>query len=278
MDDVEQRVKDHYGNFGQSAPILAALEKRGISPQGVTPAQLAPFDQFHTGGAVATRRLSALLAPGPLDRILDVGCGLGGPARMLGDLKKCRVTGLDLAPHFVETAIYLSELTGQIGSVAFQQGSATSLPFADATFDGAWQLHVSMNVPGKAAMYGEIHRVLKPGARFIIHDPVRGASSDVIYPVPWAAEPELSFLWSEAEMLSCLKSSGFEVVETDDATGEGLEWFDAVDAARNKSPGPASKNNSSHAPKPLEVMAKNHRANLESGAVEILTVWARKPT
>jgi SAM-dependent methyltransferase len=276
MCDVEQGVKTHYSSFGQRAPILAALAKRGISTVGVTPAQLAPYDQFHTGGAVATQRLSDLLAPRPNDRILDLGSGLGGPARMLSDIKGCEVTGIDLAPHFVEAAAYFSGLTGQSERVRFQQGSATALPFSDATFDGAWQLHVSMNVAEKDVMYTEVSRALKSGSHFVIHDPVRGASGAVTFPVPWASEPGLSFLWSREEILSCLESKSFEIVDAYDATAEGLAWFDEMDAARKKPAAQESKSNVSQVPNSLEVMTKNHRANLESGAVKILTVVGRK--
>ena len=276
MSDVEQGVKDHYGNFGQRAPILAALAKRGISLDGLTPAQLAPFDQFHTGGAVATQRLSELLAPRSSDHILDLGCGLGGPARMLADLKGCAVTGIDLAPHFVETAVYLSGLTGQSERVKFQQGSGTALPFADAMFDGAWQLHVSMNVAEKDVMYTEMSRVLKPGSPFVIHDPVRGDKNDVVFPVPWAAKASLSFLWTRDAMLSCLKSKNFEIVDVHDATTEGLAWFDEMETAQKQSSARSHKRDAPRDLKPLEVMTKNHRANLGSGAVKVLTVHARK--
>lgn len=277
MRDIEQRVTDHYGDFGQLAPILAALDKRGISAQGVTPEQLAPFDQFHTGGAIATRRLADLLAPQATDHILDVGCGLGGPARMLADLKGCTVTGLDLVPHFIETATHLSELASQPEEVKFQLGSASALPFADDVFNGAWQLHVGMNVAEKNAMYTEMFRVMKSGAPFVVHDPVRGESGDVIFPVPWAAEPEMSFLDTQDAMLSCLAAAGFDIVETIDATPEGLAWFDEMDASRRKPSTQISESVSPRAPKPLEIMTKNHRANLKSGAVKILTVLARKP-
>ena len=93
MTDIETRIRDYYADFGGREAILAALAKRGIPLQGLTPDQLAPFDQFHTGGAIATRRLADVLAPRTTDRILDLGCGLGGPTRMLSALKGCRDWG-----------------------------------------------------------------------------------------------------------------------------------------------------------------------------------------
>lgn len=270
MQPLESEVSAHYGAFGQREPILAALKKRGLDPAQVTPDDLAPFDQFHTGGPPATREMAELLAPTPGQQILDVGSGLGGPARMLAKLKGCRVTGIDLAPHFVENAVYFTGLTKQTGRVDFRQGSATQMPFADAAFDGAWHLHMCMNVADKAAMYAEIFRVLKPGARFVLHDPFRGTVGEVIYPVPWAETAATSFLWTHDEMRAGLAAAGFKVFSEQDTTAEGLAWYESLDAAR-KGPIPERP------PTALEVMQKNHRANLAAGAVKILSVVTVKP-
>lgn len=270
MDSTETQVSAHYGAFGQRAPILAALQKRGIDPAKVTPDDLAPFDQFHTGGPPATREMAAALNPAAHHHVLDVGSGLGGPARMLAKIAGCRVTGIDLAPHFVENAIYFTEMTHQSGQVEFRQGSATDMPFDDASFDGAWHLHMCMNVPDKVGMYAEIFRVLKPGALFVLHDPFRGAVGEVTYPVPWAETSATSFLWTPAELHAGLTAAGFKILSEHDTAAEGLAWYAALDAARKGPP-------SDKPPTPLEIMQKNHRANLTAGAVKILSVVALKP-
>ena len=265
MNTTENQVSAHYGAFGQRAPILAALAKRGITD--VTPEALAPFDQFHTGGPPATKEMAAALAPKASDHVLDVGSGLGGPARMLSALKGCRVTGIDLAPHFVENANFFTTMTKQDALVTCVQGSATAMPFDDASFDGAWHLHMCMNVPDKSAMYAEIFRVLKPGAKFVMHDPFRG-DGDVIYPVPWAETPATSFLWTPEELRAGLTKAGFKIVSEHDATAEGLAYYEKLEAGRKVSDKP---------PTALEVMQKNHRANMTAGAVKILSVVAVKP-
>jgi SAM-dependent methyltransferase len=188
---------------------------------------------------------------------------------MLSALKGCRVTGIDLAPHFVENANFFSEMTKQTERVHFVQGSATALPFPDAHFDGAWHLHMCMNVPDKAAMYAEIFRVLKPGATFVLHDPFKVAGAVVTYPVPWAETEATSFLWTPEELRVGLKAAGFKIVSEHDATAEGLAWYEKLDAAR-KAP------SSDKPPTPLEIMQKNHRANMSAGAVKILSVVAVK--
>ncbi len=150
------------------------------------------------------------------------------------------------------------------------------MPFDDAQFDKAWQLHVGMNVPNKDTMYVEAFRVLKPAAVFVIHDPVRGPSGDVIFPVPWAMKADLSYLATRASMTSSLESAGFEIAKIHDATEEGLAWFEDLERMRARE-NQNAENNAARAAKPMEVMTKNHQANLASGAVKILTVIARKP-
>ena len=278
MTDIETRIRDYYADFGGREAILAALAKRGIPLQGLTPDQLAPFDQFHTGGAIATRRLADVLAPRTTDRILDLGCGLGGPTRMLSALKGCRATGVDLTSQFIESATHFARLTGQSESVDFHQASVLALPFTEEVFDGAWHLHLSMNVADKSTMYREIFRVLIPGGRLIIYDPLRGSLSNLVFPVPWAPTPESSFLQTREEMLACLVATGFEIVEVNDGTEEALAWFAQMSAARRKSTKTKHKSMSSRTLLPLEIMARNHRTNLQSGAVTIATIFARKPS
>lgn len=267
MNTTEDQISAHYGAFGQRAPILTALAKRGIDTSKVTPDDLAPFDQFHTGGPPATKEMAAALAPKTSDHVLDVGSGLGGPARMLSALKGCRVTGIDLAPHFVENANFFTAMTKQEALVSCVQGSATAMPFEDASFDGAWHLHMCMNVPDKTAMYAEIFRVLKPGAKFVLHDPFKTAAAQVIYPVPWAETDATSFLWTPEELRAGLTVAGFKIVSEHDTTAEGLAFYENLDAARKTPP-------SDKPPTALEIMQKNHRANMSAGAVKILSVVA----
>ena len=276
MCDAERQVKAHYGNFARRESLFAALKKRGLAQKGVTPKQLAAFDQFHTGGADATSRLINVLAVEPGDHVLDLGCGLGGPARMLAHKAGCKVTGLDISPHFIDVANELTDLTAQSDQVDFIEGSAVSLPFGEKEIDGAWQLHVGMNVPDKEAMYAEVFRVLKPGATFIVHDPVRGSLGNVVYPVPWATEASTSYLISSESMTSSLKATGFQIADVLDETDEGLMWFENLDRARGRE-AQSESDDGERSTKPIDVMTKNHRSNLASGAVKIMTVVARKP-
>lgn len=268
-------MRDHYAAFGEREAILAALQKRGIAVESLTPEHLSPFDQFHTGGALATERLAALLGPQTGDRVLDIGCGLGGPARMLAALKGCCVVGVDLAPHFVENAKFFTDLTRQSEHVSFHVASATSLPFPDASFDAAWHLHVSMNVADKKSMYREISRILKPGGTLAIHDPVRGDKGEVVFPVPWTPHPNMSYLVSAEDLKAEIANAGFQALEEADSTDDGLTWHKQLDAKRKKHQSAAAKIKSKP-PSSLDIMTANHRANLSSGAVRICTLKVRK--
>lgn len=256
----------HYQTFPARDAILAALARRGFAQDSLTPDRLAPFDQLHTGGAPATAALLARLSPKPDDHVLDVGSGLGGPARMLAAMAGCRVTGIDITPRFVADAAFFTDCTKQTQRVTFQEGSATALPFADRTFDAAWHIHMAMNVADKAAMYAEIFRVLKPGATLAIDDPVRGAG-EMIFPVPWAGEPRASYLCTAEELVGLLTVAGFVMPEIEDVTAQGIAFALERERARDST-------------KPLsawEMMSANHRANMAAGAVRVISVVMKKP-
>src|SRR5690606_29033436 len=98
--------------------------------------------------------------------VLDIGSGLGGPARTLAEAHGCRVTGLDLSPDFCETARQLSRWVGLNDRCDFVEGDATALPFDAGTFDAAMTIHVGMNIEAKSANYSNAHRTMKPSRIF----------------------------------------------------------------------------------------------------------------
>jgi SAM-dependent methyltransferase len=274
---LEQTVQSHYGAFGAWERIATAIAALKTERTILTPDDLAPFDQLHTGGAGATRSLIARLAPSPAMHVLDVGSGLGGPARMLAAATGARVTGLDLTPHFVAAANRLTAETNQTERVAFRQGSALAMPFGDGTFDAAWHIHMSMNIVDKPRLYGEIHRVLKPGARFALYDPIRGDGAAVAFPVPWAATADGSDLRRRSDMMELLQQAGFAVEAEFDGTADGLAWFAAMAAAEAAAPPSAAAQAAPRGDPRHQQMFVNHRRNLETGAVAILGVVAHKP-
>src|ERR1700722_2096472 len=161
MTDVLDGVRDHYRATGLTERLKAALMALGPEDRRLSPEQLGALDQFHTRGLAATAELSKLAGITADISVLDVGSGVGGPARILAATYGCRVTGADLSEPFVDAARYLTERTGQSGQVSFETPSALDLPFEDGRFDVALLQHVAMNIADRARLYREIRRVLK---------------------------------------------------------------------------------------------------------------------
>ena len=115
MTDVLDDVRDHYRATGLTERLKTALMALGPEDQRLTPQQLAALDQFHTRGLAATTELAKLAGITADMSVLDVGSGVGGPARFLAATYGCRVTGVDLSEPFVDAARYLTERTGRAG-------------------------------------------------------------------------------------------------------------------------------------------------------------------
>lgn len=213
---VEQEVARHYGRSGLEQAILDALVASGKDPLRLTAADLVPVDEFHLGWLPATVELARGLALEPDMHLLDIGSGIGGPARYIAETYGCRVTGIDLTPDYVPVANALTRRCGLADRVSFQVGSALSLPFAERSFDAATMLHVGMNIEDKAQAFAEARRVLRPGGRFTVYDATLVADSRLTYPMPWAATEETSFIEPVATYRRLLVAAGFEVLEKHD--------------------------------------------------------------
>ena len=228
MSEIERLTTEHYTQRNLYESIIAALKRMGKTPDQVTAEDLAPVDSFHIRGRTATLELGRLAQLGPDDVVLDVGCGLGGSARHLAQAFGCRVTGLDLTPEYIVTAEKLTGLLGLSEQVTYRTASALYMPFEDASFDAVWSEHAQMNIPAKRALYTEIHRVLKPGGRFLFHDILQGTGGEPHFPAPWAREPEHSSLIGPADFRVLLQSLGFDIRHWEDKTAEGRVWFTKV--------------------------------------------------
>jgi ubiquinone/menaquinone biosynthesis C-methylase UbiE len=235
---VEARVVAHYDAGGLLAGIEAGLAELGTSTQDVTVEDLGPVDEFHIGGRVATSELCERMGLRAQDHLLDVGCGIGGTARFVAATLGCRVTGVDLSPDYVAVAEQLTEWTGLAGRVRYEQASALDLPFADGTFDGAVQIHVGMNIEDKAAMFAEVCRVLRPGARFGLYDVMRLGEAEPTYPVPWAADAATSFLAAPDDYRAALEAAGFAIEGWRDRREFAVEFFAAMRARTAERGGP----------------------------------------
>jgi SAM-dependent methyltransferase len=227
MTDNTLKVRAHYGATGLIDRIQSALATIAAEDQILSAAQLAPLDQFHIRGILATSELANTVGIEPSTRVLDLGCGIGGPARYLAATFGCKVTGVDLSPGFIDVAAYLTARCGLSDRATFQVGDALQLPFDDGSFDAVFLQHVAMNIEDRAALYAEVRRILAPGGKIVVYDVVL-RDGDVVYPVPWARDAATSFLLSEGDTRAALERVGFKAVVWRDDTQTALEWFHAV--------------------------------------------------
>lgn len=209
-------AETHYTARDIVSRILAAIHAAGLDPgQRLSPGELGALDHFHTGGLAASLELLELARIQADDRVLDIGAGLGGAARLLASTRGCRVDCIELSRDYCEGAALLNRLTGLEDRIQVHEGSALELPFADNSFDAAWMQNVGMNIEDKRSLYAEVYRVLKPGGRFAFQEMAAGDAPTSYYPLPWAACPEDNFLVPAGDMRSILGESGFiaEILE-----------------------------------------------------------------
>lgn len=206
---TEQDVARHYRHGALERAILDALQASGKDIGHLDPVDLAGVDEFHLGWLAATVDLANDLALSPGMKVLDVGCGIGGPARYFAEHHGCTVIGIDLTDEFVSVATSLTDRCGLADLVSFRQASALSLPFEDESFDRATLIHVGMNISDKAATFAQLYRVLKTKGVFAVYDIMNISGEELPYPMPWAESLDTSFVEAPQTYRDLLKQAGF---------------------------------------------------------------------
>jgi len=273
-------VVSHYAATSLRTQIGDALHQTGLAGNNdlINWKDLAPLDEFHVRGLAATEELAAELQIAPEATVLDVGSGLGGPSRFLAATYGAHVTGIDLSPSFVDAATMLSERTGLAHRTTFRVADALALPFEDSSFDHAWTQHAAMNIHDRARLYSEIFRVLKPGGLFAIYDVIGGNGEPLIFPVPWAREPAISFLLTSDALRDVLMATGFEVVAWTDTTAIANEWIARQQDARSRAPSSPAIGLHLVTPPDFPVMMANLGRNLVEGRARMLQAILKRPT
>ncbi|MBI2243765.1 MAG: methyltransferase domain-containing protein [Nocardioides sp.] len=273
---MDQVARFYNGPGALVAAIGSALDDAGIDRAALRPADLAPVDEFHIRGRAASLEIIEALRLDAGSQVLDLGSGLGGPARTLAESTGCTVTGVDLTPEFCEVATALSQWTGLSDRTRFQVGDATATGLPDAAVDAALTVHVGMNVSDKAALYAEAFRVLRPGGRFVVYDVLQGDGGDVRYPVPWADDSSTSFLATPEDMRDLLPAAGFDVISEVDSSDESLAWFRQM-RARIDRDGPPPVSFAAFLGERFGQMAANQVANLAERRISTVMFTCSRP-
>jgi ubiquinone/menaquinone biosynthesis C-methylase UbiE len=217
-------ISAHYARGDLLGRLRAALLADGVDPDHPTMEALAPYDHFHGRGLEATEELAAMLEVSASDHVLDIGSGIGGPARYIANRFGARITGIDLTAEFCDVARQLTQMLGLEDRVDFKQGDALAMPFAGAIFDGAYSMNVSMNIADKAGFYAEIYRVLRPGGWVVLSELAQGPGGAPGYPTPWARTAESSFLATPAQTREGLEACGFTVSSLRETAEQALAY------------------------------------------------------
>lgn len=278
MDRLERHSLDvaaHYRTDEDlTQRIRAALAAAGRPLDALTTRDLAPVDEFHVRGRQATIELAGKLGVGPASRVLDIGSGLGGPARAVAETYGSTVVGIDLSAAYCQAAAEMSRWVGLDEQVRFVRADATALPFVDASFDAVMTIHAAMNIRNKRMLYEDTRRVLRPGGVLAIFDVVLGDGGPVVFPVPWARDPSISHLATAEEMRGLLATAGLAVVEETDSTEGDAAWFERV-VARMLEAGPFPVSLQLVLGPDFPEMARNQARNLVERRIRTVTFVCR---
>jgi len=272
----DRTIAQHYTHGDLLGAIRIGIRALGKTETAVTVEDFGPVDEFHIGGRRASEDFLNQLALLPATHVLDVGCGLGGAARFAADRYGCKVTGIDLTGEFIAAGQVLCGWVGLGQLVSLQQGSALSMPFKDNTFDGAYMLHVGMNIADKSKLAAEVHRVLKPGALFGIYDVMRVGAGDLQYPVPWAATPDANAATSPDDYKSALARAGFTVIGERNRRDFALAFFDDLRAKVSAKGGPPPLGLHILMGETAPFKVQNMIANISAGRIAPVEIIARR--
>ena len=270
-------IAEHWWSKGNVYDtIVSALNRMSKPLECLSIDDLAPVDHFHARGYPATVELADRLPIETGQHILDVGCGLGGPARYMARRFRCHVTGIDITLPFVEAANKLTALVRMEGQVNIEHGDGQRLPYPDSSFDGAYTQHATMNVADRPAFFSEAFRVLKPGSFFALTEHGLGPRGNPHHPVPWSEDGSGAYLVAPSETRSMLESNGFENIVIEDT---GAKYLAAYRVAIEKAEQGALPPLGTHLLLGETALQKTRNAarNIEEGRTHPVQVICRKP-
>ena len=223
--DYNAAINNQYGQTNLGSKILTALKDEGKDSIECIQESLGRIEELHSRGKKATMELAHRAGLNKNMKVLDVGSGIGGPARTLAFEFGVHVTGLDLCQEYCQAAKIINQRLELSDMVEVQQGNALEMPFDDESFDLVMIQHVLMNVEDKECLFSQVHRVLRSKGQLVIYTICAGDTSPIHYPVIWANNSALSFLLTPQKLLQLIKDSGFQETFWKDDTPTIIEGF-----------------------------------------------------
>ncbi len=217
-DNEEKNIMNYYGVLNHLCAV-GEVEKMYIPPTidtkaGVTANQLL-FEQ----------KMVKDLKVKKGSKVLDVGCGRGRVAANMATTTGAKVTGINIDPVQIESALKYSEHNNLTKQCTFVRGNFNDpLPFADNTFDALYQIQVLTYAKDKEKLFAEMFRVMKPGARLSFLDwvkldkynpknPQHLSLMNRVKPLIGAVDTP-----SAGELKTALEKVGFKVLVSKDAS------------------------------------------------------------
>lgn len=265
-------LEAHYGRHDTLvADILASLSATGYDVESLDPAALSGADEFHLGGRLATLAVLDSVRSYAPRSVLDVGCGIGGPARTIVTELDAQTIGVDVTPSFVAAASELTSRVGLTDRLSFEVGDALALDQPDEEFDLVTLFHVGMNIADKHRLFAELARVTQPGGHVLVYDVMRVGRGSLTLPVPWASSHEHQHLAGVDDYLGALRAAGLE-------PGDPVDHRPIVRAALEQAADAPPPVNLSNLMGPdFTEMFANLRTAITDGVVAPMQIVASKP-
>ena len=200
--------------------VLNKLEQTGADTSLLTVELLQHHDQDHFGGLAATDALARHAKINESTHVLDLCCGLGGPARYLAYHHGCRVTGVDMNTDRLAGAVRLTERTKLQDRVLFHHANALQTGLADETFDVIVSQEAFCHIPNKKTLIAECIRLLKPGGRIVYTDILTRNTMTSEIRSRLESEMVFSELSTLEQYCDLLKQNSCQVVEVEDLSND----------------------------------------------------------